>query len=488
VTARFVHIKIWVTVMDHYPLWINGEAWDTGEYLTVTDKTTGTPWATVSQAGPKEVNAAVTAASQTFVHKGLTVTQRYDILMATAGRIRERRDELALVMACEAGKPLRDARAEIERAADTFVWSAEEAKRIHGEMVPLEATPGSENRLAFTLRVPVGIVCAITPFNFPINMVAHKIAPALAAGNAVVLKPASYTPVIAAKLCEILTESGLPPGWLNLVVGPGDSVGSALLLDERIGFYTFTGSKPVGEALKRSIGLRRCTLELGSNAAVIVCEDADISNAATQCALKGFSYAGQVCLSVQRILVHRTVAEAFTAKLISVTQGLRTGDPKDESSDIGPMISEGEAKRAESWIQEAVTSGASLLTGGQRNGSFLTPAVLTHVQSNMRVVCQETFAPIVVVQTFETLDEALRVANDTEFGLQAGVFTGSLSVAMTAARGLHVGGVMINDTSFYRAGQMPYGGVKHSGMGREGPRYAIEEMTEMRLVMLNPQG
>jgi len=474
--------------MEHYPLWINGEPWDTGTRLTVTDKATGSPWATVSQAGPKEVDAAVTAASQAFAHKPLTVTQRYEILLRAAGLIRARLDELALTMAYEAGKPLRDARAEAERAADTFTWSAEEARRIHGEMVPLEATPGSENRLAFTMRVPVGVVCAITPFNFPINLVAHKIAPALAAGNAVVLKPASYTPVVAAKLCAILTEAGLPPGWLNLVVGPGDSVGNALLSDVRIGFYTFTGSVPVGEALKRTIGLRRCTLELGSNSAVIVHEDADIATAATQCALKGFAYAGQVCLSVQRIVVHHAVAEEFTTKLVRVSQGLRLGDPKDPTTDIGPMISEDEAKRAESWIQEAVAAGASLLTGGQRDGSFLTPAVLTHVLQHMRVVCQETFAPIVAVQTYETLEEALRIANDSEFGLQAGVFTGSLAVAMAAARGLRVGGVMVNDTSFYRAGQMPYGGVKRSGMGREGPRYAIEEMTELRLVVLNPEG
>lgn len=472
--------------MNHYPLWINGEPWDTGTRLTITDKASGSSWATVSQAGPEEVEAAVTAASQAFAQKPLTVPQRYEILMKAAELILSRLDELALTIAYEAGKPMRDARAEAERAADTFVWSAEEAKRIHGEIVPLEATPGSQDRLAFTLRVPLGVVCAITPFNFPINLVAHKIAPALAAGNAVVLKPASYTPVIAAKLCAILTEAGLPSGWLNLVIGPGDSVGNALVKDQRIGFYTFTGSKPVGEALKRSIGLRRCTLELGSNAAVIVHEDADIANAATQSALKGFSYAGQVCLSVQRVLVHHAIAEAFTAKLVAVTQSLRTGDPKEESSDIGPMISEGEAKRAESWIQEAVAGGATLLTGGQRNGAFLMPTVLTHVQPGMRVVCQETFAPIVVVQTYETFDEALAIANDTEFGLQAGVFTGSLSVAMAAARGLRVGGVMINDTSFYRAGQMPYGGVKHSGMGREGPRYAIEEMTEMRLVVLKP--
>lgn len=472
--------------MDHYPLWINGEAWDTGEHLTVTDKTSGAPWATVGLAGPKEVDAAVTAAGQAFAHKPLTVTQRYDILMKAAGLIRGRVDDLALTMAHEAGKPLRDALAETERAADTFIWAAEEAKRIHGEMVPLEATPGSENRLAFTLRVPVGIVCAITPFNFPINMVAHKVAPALAAGNAVVLKPASYTPVVAAKLCTILADAGLPPGWLNLVVGPGDSVGNALLADTRIAFYTFTGSVPVGETLKRSIGLRRCTLELGSNAAVIVHEDADVVNAATQCALKGFSYSGQVCLSVQRILVHRAVADAFTVKLVSVAQSLSMGDPKERATDIGPMISEGEARRAESWIQEAVAAGASLLTGGQRTGPFLTPTVLAHVQPQMRVVCQETFAPIVTVQTYETLDEALRMANDSEFGLQAGVFTSSLSVSMAAARALRVGGVMINDTSFYRAGQMPYGGVKRSGMGREGPRYAIEEMTELRLVVLNP--
>jgi len=474
--------------MDLYPLWINGEPWDTGTYLTVTDKATGSPWATVSQAGAKEVDAAVTAASHTFAQKPLTATQRYEILSRAAGLIRSRLDELALTMAYEAGKPLRDARAEAERAADTFTWSAEEAKRIHGEMVPLEATPGSENRLAFTIRVPVGVVCTITPFNFPLNLVAHKVAPALAAGNAVILKPASYTPVVSAKLCSILTEAGLPPGWLNLVVGPGDSVGKALLNDTRIGFYTFTGSMPVGEALKRSIGLRRCTLELGSNSAVIVHEDANIANAATQCALKGFAYAGQVCLSVQRILVHHAIADEFTAKLVSVTEGLRVGDPKDPATDIGPMISENEAKRAESWIQEAVAAGATLLAGGQRNGAFLTPAVLTDVQRQMRVVCQETFAPIVAVQTYETLDEAMRIANDTEVGLQAGIFTSSLAVSIEAARGLHVGGVMINDTSFYRAGQMPYGGVKHSGMGREGPRYAIEEMTELRLLVLNTQG
>ncbi len=473
--------------MEHYPLWINGEPWDTSTRLAVTDKATGTPWATVSQAGPREVDAAVTAASQAFAHKRLSVMQRHDILMAAASLIHAQRDELALIMAYEAGKPLREARAEVERAADTFTWSAEEARRIHGEMVPLEATAGSENRLAFTLRVPVGVVCAITPFNFPINLVAHKVAPALAAGNAVVLKPASYTPVIAVKLCAILKEAGLPPGWLNLVVGPGDSVGHALVNDQRIGFYTFTGSKAVGEALKGAVGLRRCTLELGSNAAVIVHADADIASAATQCALKGFSYAGQVCLSVQRILVHQVVAQPFMAKLVEVAQGLRVGDPKDERNDIGPMISEGEARRAESWIQEAVAGGAQLLTGGQRSGPFVTPAVLANVQPSMRVVCQETFAPIVVIRTYETFDEALQMANDSEFGLQAGVFTSSLAAALEAARGLQVGGVMINDTSFYRAGQMPYGGVKHSGMGREGPRYAIEEMTDMRLVVFNPQ-
>jgi len=473
--------------MDHYPLWINGEPWDTDNHLTVTDKSTGSPWATVSQAGSKEVHAAISAASE-VAQKPLTATQRYEILLRAAGLIRSRLDELAMTMAYEAGKPLRDAWAEAERAADTFTWSAEEAKRIHGEMVPLEATPGSENRLAFTMRVPVGVVCAITPFNFPLNLVAHKVAPALAAGNAVILKPASYTPIVSAKLCAILTEAGLPPGWLNFIVGPGDSVGKALLNDTRIGFYTFTGSMPVGEALKRTIGLRRCTLELGSNSAVIVHEDANISNAATQCALKGFSYSGQVCLSVQRILVHRAIAEEFTAKLVSVTEGLRMGDPKSSTTDIGPMISENEAKRADSWIQEAVAQGATLLTGGQRNGAYLAPTVLTNVQQHMRVVCQETFAPIVVVQTYETLEEVLKIANDTEFGLQAGIFTGSLAIAIEAARGLHVGGVMINDTSFYRAGQMPYGGVKHSGMGREGPRYAIEEMTELRLVVLNTQG
>jgi acyl-CoA reductase-like NAD-dependent aldehyde dehydrogenase len=473
--------------MNHYPLWINGEPWESGTHLTVTDKATGEPWATVSQAGPKEVDAAITASSKAASSRPLTATQRYDILMRAAALIRARLDDLALTMAYEAGKPLRDARAEAERAADTFTLSAEEAKRIHGEMVPLEATPGSENRLAFTLRVPVGVICAITPFNFPINMVAHKVAPALAAGNAVVLKPASYTPVVALKLCAILTEAGLPPGWLNVVLGPGDRVGNALLNDTRIGFYTFTGSVSVGETLRRAIGLRRCTLELGSNSAVIVHEDANVSNAATQCALKGFSYSGQVCLSVQRLLVHSTIWGAFLEKITEVARSLLVGDPKEQTTDIGPMISEGEARRAESWITEAVASGARLLTGGERTGAYLSPTVLSEVQPSMRVVCQETFAPIVAVQSYETLDEAFRMANDSEFGLQAGIFTSSLTVAMAAARSLHVGGVMVNDTSFYRAGQMPYGGVKRSGMGREGPRYAIEEMTEMRLVVLNPE-
>lgn len=474
--------------MDQYALWINGESWDSGAYLTVTDKASGTPWATICQARLEEVDAAITAAVRACAETPLTATQRYELLMKAASLIHARRGDLALTMAYEAGKPLRDALAEVDRAADTFICSAEEAKRIHGEMVPLDATPGSENRLAFTLRVPVGVVCAITPFNFPINMVAHKVAPALAAGNAVVLKPASYTPIVAAKLCAILAEAGLPPGWLNMVVGPGDSVGRALVADPRVNFYTFTGSVPVGESLKRAIGLRRCTLELGSNAAVIVHEDADTANAAMQCALKGFSYSGQVCLSVQRILVHRAVAAEFTAKLVSVAESLRVGDPKELTTDIGPMISEGEARRAKSWIEEAVAGGAKLLSGGQCEGPFLTPTVLANVQPQMRVVCQETFAPIVTVQTYETLDEAFRLANDSLYGLQAGIFTSSLAVAMAAARSMHVGGVMINDTSFYRAGQMPYGGVKQSGMGREGPRYAIEEMTELRLVVLNPLG
>ncbi len=473
--------------MNHYPLWINGQPHETGERLIVTDKATGEPWATVSQAGAAEVDAAVTAAACTFEREKLTASRRYEILSRAAGLIRARREELAMTMAYEAGKPIRDARAETDRAADTFTWSAEEAKRIHGEMVPLDATPGSENRLAFTLRVPVGVVCAITPFNFPLNLVAHKVAPALAAGNAVVLKPASYTPVVSAKLVEILTEAGLPPGWLNLVVGPGGTVGNALLEDERIGFYTFTGSVPVGEQLKRAIGVRRCTLELGSNAAVIVHSDANIQKAATQCALKGFSYSGQVCLSVQRILVHRAIADEFIGTLVNTADALRVGDPKDETNDLGPMISQGEAERAESWVQEALAGGASVPTKLERRGAFMRPTVLINASPDMKVLCQEAFAPLVTVQTYDTLDEALTLANSTEFGLQAGVFTRSLSVAMAAARGIRVGGVMINDTSFYRAGQMPYGGVKRSGMGREGPKYAIEEMTEMRLVVIDPE-
>lgn len=470
--------------MNCHPICINGQWLDTGDYFTVTNKYSGEVMARVCRATAGAVNNAVGAAAQAFRETPLPPWRRHQILLKTSELLAKNQPSLALTIAGEAGKPLKEAMTEVSRAANTFSLAAEESKRIKGEIVPL-STPGAENRFAYTVRAPLGVVCAISPFNFPLNLVAHKVAPAIAAGNTVVLKPASTTPLTSLALCRIMEEAGLPAGHLNVVTGEGAGIGELLLSDPRFAFYTFTGSPAVGKRIREGVGLRKCTLELGSNSATIVHGDADLEKAAVACCRMAFANAGQVCISVQRIMVQRDVADAFTELLVEQAQKLVVGDPTDNSTDVGPMITEKDAHRAEQWIGEAVSGGAKILTGGQRNGAVLQPTVITGAGPDMKVVCEEIFAPVVTIMPYDTFEEALRMVNASKYGLQAGVFTGSLSLAMLAAQKLEVGGVMINDTSVFRVDEMPYGGVKESGMGREGPKYAIEEMTETKLVVMN---
>lgn len=465
-------------------LWIAGEWIQTPEQSPVKNKFTGEVIGYTSSATRDHIRSAVAAGQRAMKENPLGAEQRYQILLTTANLLEQHREEIGLLIAKEGGKPYKEAVTEVSRAQRTFTIAAEEAKRIHGEMVPISTTD-AKGKLAFTLRTPVGVVCAISPFNFPINLVAHKIAPAIAAGNAFVLKPASTTPLTAIRLCQLMEEAGLPRGYGNLVTGSGSTVGEWLLEEEGFAFYTFTGSPGVGKHLKDQIGLRRCTLELGSNSATIVHADADIKHAAVRCARTAYSNAGQICISVQRIFVHEDVYDTFLDALVAETKQLNVGDPTDPNTDVGPMIDIREAERAEAWIQEAVASGAKLLLGGAREGAVVQPTILTEVGLGQKVCCEEAFAPLVIVNPYKDIDEAIDFVNQSKYGLQGGLFTSSLDIMVKGAREIHVGGLMVNETSVYRSDEMPYGGVKESGIGREGPKYTIEEMTEMKLVVIH---
>lgn len=349
----------------------------------------------------------------------------------------------------------------------------------------MEAAPGSENRQAFTKRVPVGVIAAITPFNVPLNLVCHKVGPALAAGNSVVLKPAETTSVCSIILTEIFANAGLPAGRLNLVMGKGSEIGTCLLENQMVNMYTFTGSPAVGKLIREKAGLRKVALELGNNSATIVHKDANIEQAARLSAQKSFNNAGQVCISVQRIYVHEDIYELFLESMKKETSALVVGDPKDPSTHVGPMIAEKEAIRVEQWVNEAISQGATVVTGGKREGAIYYPTILTNVKDDMKVCRQEVFGPVVAVDQYRDEDEVIRRVNDSDYGLQAGLFTNDLAFAMKAADQIEVGGLMINDTSGYRVDHMPYGGVKQSGSGKEGPKYAMEEMTEERIIVFN---
>ncbi|GGD16248.1 aldehyde dehydrogenase family protein [Pontibacillus salipaludis] len=471
--------------MEQYGLFINGEWTKSQETVEVYNKYTQEVFATVSKAGKDEVDQAIASAESAYRNKEMSPYSRFEVLHKVSTLLQEHKEELAQIITAEAGKPIKQARTEIDRATQTFELSAEEAKRIHGEGVPVEAAPGSENRMAFTIKVPVGVVGAISPFNFPVNLVSHKIAPAIAAGNAVVLKPAKNTPISSLKLAQLFQEAGLPEGFLNVVVGSGSDIGSQMMKDERINLYTFTGSAEVGLKLKQNTGLNKLILELGNNSPVIVDKAANVKKAAETLAQKSFAFAGQVCISVQRMYVHEEVAEEFKNHFISATKELNVGDPTDDDTDVGPMISQGEAERAEEWIQEAKGQGADVIYGGQRKGSIFEPTLLTNVDHSMKVVCEEIFAPVVTMMTFTDLDECIQEVNKSNYGLQGGIFTQDVDRAFKAARKVEVGGFMINDASQYRVDLMPYGGVKNSGWGKEGPKYTIEDMTEERLVVMN---
>ena len=429
--------------------------------------------------------AAVRAAQRAFqITRKMAGYERQAILRAISEGIGKRREEFAHLIALEAGKPIRTARAEVDRAVFTFAVAAEEATRIGGEWLPLDWQASTAGRAGIIRRFALGPILAITPFNFPLNLVAHKVAPAIAAGCTTVLKPAPQTPLTSLLLAEVCEQAGLPAGALN-VLPLANQEAEKLVGDDRLKMLTFTGSVPVGWALKGKSGKKKVTLELGGNAAVIVHCDADVDVAADRCVVGGFSYAGQSCISVQRIYVQRSIQEQFLARLLAGVRKLHVGDPLNEATDVGPMISEEAARRAASWIEEAVAGGAKLHAGGKREGAVLQPAVLTNVRAEMKVSCEEVFAPVVIIESYDEFGDAIRRVNDSPFGLQAGVFTRDSKLLFSAFENLEVGGVIVGDMSAFRIDHMPYGGVKDSGIGREGLRYAIEEMTEPRILVLH---
>lgn len=465
-------------------LLIDGQWVQGGSTQSLTDKFNGSVYGEMAVASQAQVAAAVTGAVAGQQASRLAPYDRFKIL-STAARIMESRlDPLVDLMRAEAGFTRADGENEVRRCVQTLELSAEEAKRLVGEMVPMEAAQGVKNRLGFTIRGPRGVVCAITPFNSPLNTVAHKVGPALAGGNSVVLKPSEYTPLTAVELCKVLIEAGLPANLLALVHGDGGIIGPQLLADQRIAFYAFTGSTRVGREIQRAAGLRGTQLELGSIASTIVCHDANIDLAVSKIVQAGFRKAGQVCTSVQRLFVDRCIAGEFTPKLVAATRAMKFGDPADPATVIGPMITVAHAQRASSWIAEAVSGGAQILTGGRCERALLEPTVLHGVTDTMKVVCEEIFAPVLSIREFDQLDEAIAGANAQPFGLSVGVFTSNLHSAFAAARALRFGGIHINEASSARVDVMPFGGVKDSGFGREGPAYAIREMTEERLVTI----
>ncbi|MHA6481194.1 aldehyde dehydrogenase family protein [Paenibacillus sp. strain BS8-2] len=476
--------------MDRKSLWIGGRWYAAVHYGELKSPHTQEVIAYVAVAGQAEAGEAIASAyAVRSTMRAMPAHARATILEQVATLLAARREEAARLIALEAAKPLKFALGEVDRTVQTYKFAAEEAKRLHGETIPLDAAPGGEGRLAYTVREPLGVIGAITPFNFPMNLVAHKVGPAIAAGNTVVLKPASQTPLSAYFIAELFHEAGLPPGALNVVTGAGSVVGNAIVEDDRVAMVTFTGSPEVGKALRAKAGLKRVTLELGSNSALIVDRDAaaDLAAIVPRCVVGAFSNQGQVCISLQRIYVHEELYGEFVEKFCAATEGLMIGDPLSLDTDVSAMIAPTETDRVKSWIQEALDGGATLAAGGALVGDTLQPTVLVDVAADMNVSCMELFAPVVTITKVSGMDEAIAAVNDSRFGLQAGIFTNDLGQALRAADELHVGGVIINDIPTYRVDHMPYGGVKESGTGREGVKYAALEMTEMKLIVMNRQ-
>ncbi|MCX5800601.1 MAG: aldehyde dehydrogenase family protein [Candidatus Eisenbacteria bacterium] len=460
----------------------------TDDILEVRSPYDGLLVARVSRASSVHMEEAASLAAKAFnVTRTLTCHERSTILEAVSATIARRAEELANVLSLEAAKTIRDARVEVARASNTFKVASEEAKRIGGEYISLDWIQGSRGRFGITRRFPLGPVLGITPFNFPLNLVAHKVAPAIAAGNPVVLKPASSTPLCSLALGEILLEAGLPPEAVSVLPSRA-ALAETMVSDERFKLFSFTGSADVGWRLKGLAGKKRVTLELGGNAAAIVDEDAPIETTSDKCVRGAFANAGQICISIQRIYVHKNVYEPFIQTLVTKTKNLVLGDPLDERTDVGPLIDASAAEKTDVWVADALAGGARALTGAARRGTLYEPTILVDAKPSMRVSCCEVFAPVVVVDRFSNIQEAIEKTNDSTFGLQAGIFTQRIDAAVAAFELLEVGGVVLNDVPTYRIDHMPYGGVKDSGFGREGLKYAIEEMTELKLLAINSKG
>ena len=467
-------------------MYIAGKWMDSQDTIEVLNPFDGSVVDTVPNGGPQEVDQALESATRgARTMADLPAYERYRILMKAAALLRERQEDFAGLIALEAGKILRESRFEVSRAVETLELSAEEAKRVRGETIPLDAAAGAQGKFGFTLRVPCGVVVAISPFNFPLNLLCHKVGPALAAGNAVIAKPPSDTPLTGLRFTELLLEAGLPPEGIQCLTGPGGTVGEQLCSDPRVRKISFTGSPGVGERICQVAGIKKVTMELGSNSPLIIMPDADLEQVALATAATGYANAGQVCISTQRVLVNDRIYSDFLDALKPKVESIITGNPLNEQSQMGPMIREQDAVRIESWIKESVSSGARLITGGERQGSLLAPTVVADVQASARISCEELFGPAVAVTGFDNIDEAIALANDSKYGLSAGIFTRNLDWAMRFVREVHSGNLMVNWGPQWRVDLMPYGGLKQSGFGKEGPRYAVEEMTELKMVVFH---
>jgi len=466
-------------------MFINGNWRDGKQYIEVVNPFSNEIIGRVPKAEDKDIEDSINTAVSSFqTSKTLTAYERASILGEVSKKIEKQQKELSKLISLESGKPIRYALGEVKRAVETFKFASIEAQEIYGKVIPMDAATKGKDYFGFYLRVPKGVILAITPFNFPLNLVAHKVGPAIASGNSVILKPASVTPLISVKLGEIFENAGLPKGILNIIFGSGSDVGRKLVRDERIKMVTFTGSLPVGEVIKREAGFKTVTLELGNNSPVVLEDVDDLHQVVDRLIIGAFAYSGQVCISVQRIYVNRNLFDDFVSLFVEKTEKLKIGDPLLPDTDIGPMISPSEATRVMDWLNEATSEGAKVLTGGERKKDIILPTVLTNVSKEMRVVKDEVFAPVVSIVPYDNFDEAIKLANETKYGLQAGVFTKNVDNIFKAVDSINAGGLILNDFPTFRVDHMPYGGVKKSGMGREGLKYAIEEMTEIKLVVI----
>ncbi len=467
-------------------MYVGGKWVDKPEKIVVRNKYDGTEIDTVPRATAEDVDKAVESAKRgAEIMRKMPGYDRFKILRKAADLLAQRQEEFGRTITLEEGKVLSEGLFEASRAVETLMGSAEEAKRIHGETVPLDGAPGGATKFGFTIRVPCGVVAAITPFNFPLNLVAHKVGPALAAGNAVIMKPASDTPLSALKLTELLLEAGVPEEAVQCLTGPGGEIGDAIATHPGIRKISFTGSRDVGERICKMAGIKKVTMELGSNSPLIVMPDADLNKVVKATVATGYSNAGQVCISTQRVLVDRNVYVDYLEMLKQGVEGIVTGDPLKPGVTMGPMIREKDAARVNQWIQEAVAGGARLVTGGHYRGTLHEPTVVADVKPEMRISCDELFGPAVAVTPVSTIDEAIALANSTNYGLSAGIFTENIEWAMRFAREVDAGNLHINWGPQWRADLMPYGGLKDSGLGKEGPRYAVEEMTELKMVVFH---